>query len=70
MNSKISEKISKNKNRPIIVSFDGFYQSFVTQATATFPAFSVILVRVKFMIKILRYFVSFSVFKLLYTFIC
>ena len=31
-----SQKISKNKNRPIIVSFDGFhYQSFVTQATAT-----------------------------------
>ena len=53
--------MSKNKNRPIIVSFDGFhYQSFLTQATATIPAFSVIFIRVKFMIKIFRYFVSFS----------
>ena len=54
-----------------MVSFNGFYyQSFVTQTTATIPAFSVIFIRVKSMIKILRYFVSFSVFKLLYTFIC
>ena len=40
-------KKSKNKNRPII-SVDGFhYQSFVPQATATFPAFSVIFIRLK-----------------------
>ena len=44
-------KKSKNKSRPII-SFDGFhYQSFVPQATATIPAFAVIFIRLKFMVK-------------------
>ena len=51
INSKTS-KISKNKNRPIIVSFAGLhYQSFVTQATATIPAFLVIFIRLKSMVK-------------------
>ena len=46
-----SIKNSKNKNRPII-RFDGFhYQSFVPQATATIPAFSVIFIRLKSMAK-------------------
>ena len=49
---KSQQKISKNKNIPIIVSFDGFhYQSFVTQAVATIPVFLVIFIRVKSMIK-------------------
>ena len=40
--------MSKNK----IDSFDGFhYQSFVTQETATIPAFLVIFIRIKSMIK-------------------
>ena len=47
-----SKKKSKNKNIPIIVSFDGFpYQSIVTQATATIPSFSVIFIRLKSMVK-------------------
>ena len=43
-----SQNKNQRKNRPIIdnVSFNGFhYQSFVTEATATIPAFSVIFIR-------------------------
>ena len=39
IDSKISKQLSKNKNRPIIVSFDRFhYQSFAIQAMPSLPS--------------------------------
>ena len=45
--------LSKDKNRPIIVIFDGFrYQSLVTDSSnATSPIFLVLFIRIKYIIQ-------------------